>query len=190
MALNLSMSYYCHSGNMCAVTVIYLNASNIITAAPSPPPFHPPSLYKHTHAYTHTHTSTLWCTYTHLAPSLSIGSIFRGTSSHSDRLDISRSNNLSQTLRVALVSPSAPRTRCLTEDFTVRPPQPQINTHRHTHTHHCSAPTPSPTHLVPQRYSSAVHLSLPDPTHWRRFFLISLMCICVIITMKMLGTVI
>lgn len=65
---------------------------------------------------THTHTHFHPMVHIHmLAPSPFIGSVFRGTSSQSGRLDIFRSNNLSQTLRVALVSPSALRTRWLVQ---------------------------------------------------------------------------
>lgn len=92
---------------MRVVTVIYLKASNTITRAPSSP-----YTNTYTHACTHTHFHPM--VHIHiLAPSPFIGSIFRGTSSQSDRLDIFRSNNLSQTLRVASVSPSTLRTRWL-----------------------------------------------------------------------------
>lgn len=65
---------------------------------------------------THTHTHFHPMVHIHmLAPSPFIGSVFRGTSSQSGRLDIFRSNNLSQTLRVALVSPNALRTRWLVQ---------------------------------------------------------------------------
>lgn len=107
MAPNPSLPRYCHNGNMCVVTVWYLKASDTIAGAP-PPSYINTHTHTHTHAYMH--ASTLWCTYTHwLCPH----SVFRGTSSQKGRLNIFRSNNLSQALRVALVSPSALRTRWL-----------------------------------------------------------------------------
>lgn len=106
MVLNPSLPQYCHNGNMCVV--IHLNASDTIAGAPPLPPPLPTQTrtYIHTrfHPMVHIHT---------LASSLFIGSVFRGTSSLNGWVDIFRSNNLSQVLRVALVSPAALRTRCL-----------------------------------------------------------------------------
>lgn len=104
MAPNLSLPQYCHNGSMCVV--IHLNASDIIAGAPPPP------LPTQTHTCIHAHSHPMVHIHT-LAPSLFIGSIFRGTSSLNGWLDIFRSNNLSQVLRVALASPAALRTRCL-----------------------------------------------------------------------------
>lgn len=105
MAPNLSLPQYCHNGNMCVVT--HHNASDTIAGAP-PPSLLPTQtrtcIHTRFHPMVHIHT---------LAPALFIGWVFRGTSSLNGRLDIFRSNNLSQVLRVASVSPAALRTTCL-----------------------------------------------------------------------------
>lgn len=109
--------------------------------------FHPLPLYINTHMRTtHTHAHTHPMAHIHtLAPSPSIGSVFRGTSSLSDRLDIFRSNNLSQMLRVAVVSPSALRTRWLQRRVIYKTQCMTTQTDRHTvrayeHYFSCNSP--------------------------------------------------
>lgn len=103
MALNLSLPQYCHNGNMCVV--IYLNASDIIAGPP------PSTSYTNTHMHTYIHASTLWCTYTRWLCLYSLVHSFEEPPPLNGWLNIFRSNNLSQVLRVALVSRL--RTRCL-----------------------------------------------------------------------------
>lgn len=113
MALNPSLPQYCHNGNMCVV--IHLNASDTIAGShhPSPPtPTPHPPLPTQTRTCIHTRFRPMVRIHT-LASSLFIGSVFRGTSSLNGWVNIFRSNNLSQVVRVALVSPTALRTRCL-----------------------------------------------------------------------------
>lgn len=64
------------------------------------PPLH--FLHKHTHAYIH--ASTLWCTYTRWLCLYSLVHSFEEPPPLNGWLNIFRSNNLSQVLRVALVS--------------------------------------------------------------------------------------
>lgn len=112
MAPNPSLPQYCHNGSMCVV--IHLNASDTIAGAPPSPSLVPvaPLVPAQTRTCIHTRFHPMVHIHT-LASSPFIGSVFRRTSSLNGWVDIFRSNNLSQVLRVALVSPAALRTRCL-----------------------------------------------------------------------------
>lgn len=103
MAPNPSRPRYCHNGNMCVVTVWYSNDHWYYCRGPSP--------------FAYINTQMRVRTLPPYGAHARTGSVpiqsFEEPPPQKGRLNISRSNNLSQALRVALVSPSALRTRWL-----------------------------------------------------------------------------